>query len=127
MDLPELELECMEVLWDAGDLTVRGVREHLLLRRPLAYTTVLTVLDRLARKGAVTRRKSGRAHLYRAAYTLAEARQAAVGRLLQHYFGDSLDLLLQYLSAPAARLPHQPVAAEPPEQAPPVALDPTLL
>lgn len=93
-DLPELELECMKVLWDSGPLTVRAVREHLLSRRPLAYTTVLTVLDRLMRKGVVTRRKRGRAHVYAALYTQDAARQAALARLLEHYFGGSRTLLL---------------------------------
>lgn len=97
-DLPELELECIKVLWDNGALTVRGVRERLLLRRPLAYTTVLTVLDRLARKGVVSRRKSGRAHLYDAVYTQVAAREAALGRLLEHYFGGSHELLLEHLT-----------------------------
>ena len=123
-DLPELELECMNVLWDNGSLTVRDIREGLLPRRALAYTTVLTVLDRLARKGIVSRRKSSRAHVYDAVYTQAAAREAALARLLEHYFGGSRDLLLAHLpgsgtSAPAA------LSAAPMEEA--GALDPALL
>ena len=57
----------IEVLWDAGDepRTVREVYENLSADRDIAYTTVMTVLDRLARKGTVTRTKKGRAHSYR--------------------------------------------------------------
>jgi BlaI family penicillinase repressor len=109
-DLPELELECMKVLWESGELSVRAVRDRLLPRRSLAYTTILTVLDRLAHKGVVTRRKAGRAHLYQAAYSLAEARQAAVSRVLQHYFGGSRELLAQHLGvlmAPQEAAPEQ--------------------
>lgn len=109
--LPDLELECMQILWRSGDLTVRAVHEQLKPRRPLAYTTVLTVLDRLAQKGVVTRRKSGRAHLYHPLFTLAEARERAVSRVLEHYFGGSRELLLEHLAhaaAPAGSAPAQP-------------------
>jgi BlaI family penicillinase repressor len=104
--LPELELECIKVLWDNGPLTVRGIREGLLPRRPLAYTTVLTVLDRLARKGIVTRYKRGRAHVYDAVYSRAAACEAALARLLEHYFGGSRELLLEHLMpGPGAAVP----------------------
>ena len=38
-ELPELELACLKILWESGDLTVHGVRERLQPHRPLAYTT----------------------------------------------------------------------------------------
>ncbi|GAA1439386.1 BlaI/MecI/CopY family transcriptional regulator [Nocardiopsis tropica] len=65
-----LEAAVMEVLWDRGDpMTVRHVLEVLNRdrRRPLAYTTVMTTLSRLAEKGAVTRRPEGRGYAYEAA------------------------------------------------------------
>ena len=53
----------MERLWDAaGSLSVREVLERLTGERKLAYTTVMTVLDNLHRKGLVTRKKDGRAY-----------------------------------------------------------------
>ena len=123
--LPELELECMKILWGNGPLTVRGIRERLLPRRPLAYTTVLTVLDRLARKGTVTRRKSGRAHVYDAVYTQAAAREAALARLLEHYFGGSREVLLENLMpGPGAAAPAETSVAAVEEGG---ALDPALL
>lgn len=96
-EIPALELECLKVLWEAGDLTVHGVRQRLYARRPLAYTTVMTVLDRLARKGAVSRRKVGRAHVYHSEYSQAAARDHALNRLLEHYFGGSRQQLLAHL------------------------------
>ncbi len=71
MALGDLEREVMAQLWDARDqpLTVRQVHERLSRRRELAYTTVMTVLDRLAKKDVVTREKADRAYLYRAAQT----------------------------------------------------------
>ena len=71
--LGELEREVMAQLWDAGEpLTVRQVHERLDPARGLAYTTVMTVLDRLAKKGVVTQQKADRAYRYAAAQTREE-------------------------------------------------------
>jgi predicted transcriptional regulator len=64
--LGELEAAVMDVLWQhAEPLRVREVLAELAPRRTLAYTTVMTVLDNLHRKGWVTRELDGRAFLYR--------------------------------------------------------------
>jgi predicted transcriptional regulator len=60
--LGPLEIDVMEVLWKAGDSTVREVAGKL--RSNHAYTTVMTVLDRLFKKGLLDRRKSSRAFVY---------------------------------------------------------------
>lgn len=52
----------MEILWSGGECNVRDVAEKL--ARPLAYTTVMTTLDRLFKKGLLDRRKSDRAFIY---------------------------------------------------------------
>lgn len=65
--LGTLEREVMDVLWREGDLSVRDVQSRLL--RPIAYTTVMTTLDRLYKKGVLLRRQSGRAFFYSAAVT----------------------------------------------------------
>jgi predicted transcriptional regulator len=63
--LGDLERLVMEQLWAApGALTVREVHEQLSATRELAYTTVMTVLDRLAKKGFVQRHREGRAWCY---------------------------------------------------------------
>lgn len=64
--LGQLEAAVMERVW-AWDrpVAVRDVLEDLQRERPLAYTTVMTVLDNLHRKGMVLREKNGRAYLYR--------------------------------------------------------------
>lgn len=70
--LGELETAIMRVLWATPQpLTVRAVFEVLVEDRQLAYTTVMTVLDRLAKKGVVLREPQGRAWLYRPAATEA--------------------------------------------------------
>ncbi|SRR5579871_696573 len=101
-ELPELELACMRILWLGGDQTVHEVREKLRSTRPLAYTTVMTVLDRMSRKGAVSRKKVGRAHLYRAEIPREDARERAVERLVEIYFDGSRNSLIDFLGATAS-------------------------
>ena len=88
MGLGELEAHVMDLLWRAeGPLTVRQVFDQLAAKRPRAYTTVLTVLDNLHRKGYVTRQPSGRAYLYRAART----REDHVAEMIDRALEDSSD------------------------------------
>jgi predicted transcriptional regulator len=66
--LGNLERDVMDQIWAAtGPVTVRDVHEALAVERDLAYTTVMTVLDRLAKKGVVHRVRDGRAYRYQAA------------------------------------------------------------
>jgi predicted transcriptional regulator len=60
--LGPLEVTVMEILWARGESNVRDVVDRL--DRPLAYTTVMTTLDRLFKKGLLARRKCDRAFLY---------------------------------------------------------------
>jgi BlaI family transcriptional regulator, penicillinase repressor len=107
---PPLELLCLSALWSRGQGSVKDVRELVGASRPLAYTTVMTVLDRLARRGIVTRRKAGRAFVYAPAVSRDAMRRLALQEFLDSYFESSQHELLQFLrdesraeaSAPAA-------------------------
>ena len=71
--LSEAELEVLKALWDEGPAPVRRVNEVLTRRgRRWAYTTVLTLLQRLATKGWVSVDTSGSAHVFRASATREE-------------------------------------------------------
>lgn len=94
---PPLELECLKALWRLGNGSVKDVRGVLTENRSLAYTTVMTVLDRLVRRGAVERKKDGRAFIYAAILEREQARRLAVKELLDIYFGGSEDALRAYL------------------------------
>lgn len=73
----------MDILWTTADqLSVRDVHDRLSRDRMLAYTTVMTVLDRLAKKGLVVRNLDGRAWLYRPARTRSAEVTAEVQELL---------------------------------------------
>lgn len=108
-ELPPLELECMKALWERGEASVRQIREQLAAdRRPLAYTTVETIMDRLTRKGAVERRKVGKAHRYTPVYQKREARAQAVAALVEHFFAGSRAALRAHLDGaplPESRRP----------------------
>ena len=112
-ELPPLELECMKVLWRLGEASVRDIREELARVRSLAYTTVETIMDRLTRKGVVSREKRGKAHRYTPRYAKAEARAQAVHVLVEHFFGGSREALRAHLEgAPVV----EPVASLPAER-----------
>jgi predicted transcriptional regulator len=67
--LGPLENEIMEVVWETGVVTVRDVHSTLEARRPIAYTTVMTTLGRLADKGFLRRTEEHPAHHYEAVVT----------------------------------------------------------
>jgi BlaI family penicillinase repressor len=99
LDLAPLELDCMNTLWPMGEGSVREIRDRLAERLPRAYTTIMTIMDRLARKGIVERRKSGRAYIYRANLTAEDARAQALGHVVEKFFGGSKDMLLAHVNA----------------------------
>src|ERR1700678_2198943 len=110
LDLAPLELDCMNMLWPMGEGTVREIRDALAPRRPRAYTTIMTIMDRLARKGVVERRKVGRAYIYSPNLSAEDARTQALGQVIENFFGGSKDALLAQLNA-ATPLAHAAVAA----------------
>jgi BlaI family transcriptional regulator, penicillinase repressor len=103
LDLAPLELDCMNTLWPMGQGTVREIRDSLAARRPRAYTTIMTIMDRLARKGVVERRKVGRAYMYSPNLSAEEARAQALGQVIENFFGGSKEALLAQLAGDAPR------------------------
>lgn len=117
LDLAPLELECLSVLWPLGEGTVRDIHGALAASRPRAYTTVMTIMDRLEQKGIVTRRKVGRAFLYQPRLSAEEARLKAVEKIVEGFFDGSREALAAHLMS---RVPEgSPVRAQvaiPPRQ-----------
>lgn len=94
---PPLELECLKALWSLQEGNVKDVRQVVAQTRPLAYTTIMTVLDRLVRKGKLKRRKEGRAFIYSPETSRDSMRHSAVQELLDGFFDGSQDALLHFL------------------------------
>jgi BlaI family transcriptional regulator, penicillinase repressor len=104
-----LEMECLKVLWNRSEASVADVRAGL--PRPLAYTTVMTVLDRMCAKDLVKRRKRGRAWSYSAALDMETARAEAVRRLVANLFEADTRALVRYLQGESTGRPRRRVVA----------------
>lgn len=112
IQLSRLELECMKGIWLRHAQTVSEVQESLLPLRPLAYTTVLTILDRLSRKGAVSRVKQGKAYVYAPSLSFELSRQEALTEFLRSYFEGSRERLIEYLESGAVGSRQEPPIRE---------------
>jgi predicted transcriptional regulator len=99
LDLAPLELECMSVLWPLGEGTVREIHRQIAVSRPRAYTTIMTIMDRLAHKGIVTRRRVGRAYRYQPNLSADEARVSAIEKIVTGFFEGSAEALAAHLAA----------------------------
>jgi predicted transcriptional regulator len=94
--LGDLESAVMAVLWDSAEpLKVRDVLERLRTPKQLAYTTVMTVLDNLHRKGWVQRELDGKAYRYECALSREEAAARALRNVLESS-GDPTAVLLHF-------------------------------
>ncbi len=146
LELAPLELECMNTLWPLGEASVRDIQTGLAPTLPRAYTTIMTIMDRLAQKGIVVRQKAGRAYVYRPSLSAEQARAHAVAQIVQGFFDGSADALAAHLSAgvlgpPDVLTTRNPRGARrvaavkgsvmesesPPAAGPPAGLDATLL
>lgn len=107
---PALELLCLRALWRLGEGTVHDVRKGVSKERVLAYTTVMTLLDRLEKRGCVARRKPGRSYIYRPKIGRDVVREQALKQLLDGFFDGSVDALLNFLRQP--REPHRDTRAK---------------
>ncbi|MFZ0530548.1 MAG: BlaI/MecI/CopY family transcriptional regulator [Propionicimonas sp.] len=102
--LGELEQAVMEILWSRSHrLSVRDVHDLLSADRDLAYTTVMTVLDRLAKKGLVVRNLEARAWWYVPARSRAEEAASEMLEVLARLSSDERSQVLAELNAAAAR------------------------
>jgi predicted transcriptional regulator len=88
--LGDLEADIMQAIWahGAAEVTVRAIYEALASARPLAYTTVMTVMGNLAKKGLLQARRDGKAHLYRASMSCEQFTEQAVARIVDELARD---------------------------------------
>jgi BlaI family penicillinase repressor len=93
--LTSREMDVMNVLWRLGSGTVAEVQKGL--PDELAYTTVLTILRTLEKKGHVGHHPEGRAHRYRPLVAREEAREGAIRRITRKLFSGSPELLVAHL------------------------------
>lgn len=88
----------MTTLWRLEEGTVREIHDLLATYKPRAYTTIMTIMDRLTRKQIVTRQRVGRAWRYQANLSRQEARTHAITQVVESFFGGSAAELLDHVS-----------------------------
>lgn len=95
--LGETEMEVLHHVWDLGEATVSDVRGRILEDREVAYTTIMTVMKKLAEKGYLDYHKDGRSYVYQPAQTPTEVQHSLLHRLMEKVFQGSPSALVQTL------------------------------
>lgn len=93
----ELELQVLSLLWQRGRMTAREVLEALPDRKPRAYTTVLSVMQVMEKKGLLKRDSQAVTHVWRPAVTRRQVLGPMLRTLLRNVFGGSPSAVLQQL------------------------------
>lgn len=97
LELTELQLAVMRVIWARREAPVADVHEVLHRERGLALTTVATILSRLEKAGLVARRPVGRHYLYRPLVSEREVRRSMVSGLAERLFHGDVTALVSHL------------------------------
>lgn len=92
--LGTLEKEIMEALWNREEGSVKDVLDALPPGKDTSYSTVITVTNRMAKKGLLTKRKMGKAYLYKPAYTKEQFLETVSKKIVEGVSGISLDSAL---------------------------------
>ena len=95
--LSGLQLSLLRALWDQGEGTVQSIRLALEGERPLAATTVATLLKRLEKRGLVSHRTEGRSFVYRAEKSAEEIERTLVTGLVDDLYGGKAEALFARL------------------------------
>jgi predicted transcriptional regulator len=95
--LSDLQLAVMRVLWARGTAATAEVAAALEAERPLAHTTVATLLTRLEKRGLVAAQRDGRQLVYRATVTEPQVRRSMVAALVATLFEGDAEALVSHL------------------------------
>jgi BlaI family transcriptional regulator, penicillinase repressor len=96
-DLGELQKAVMEIVWELGEATVNQVRDKLARRKRLAYTTVLSVLQKLDKSGWLTHREEGRAYVYVPTKSRRDAGRSSLRQFVKRVCGGDPIAAFQHL------------------------------
>ncbi len=96
--LTPLESLIMDVVWDQGEVTVRNVQDALQPQRELAYTSVLTMMQVLERKGFVASRRVGRANVYEAKVSRGKFGLRSAVDIVNSFFAGSVPAMLSHFA-----------------------------
>jgi predicted transcriptional regulator len=102
-----LEMQVLSVLWERGPATVRAVQEALPDGKVRAYTTVLTVLQVMEKKGLLTHVSLGNTHVYQPTATRRQTLGPVLKNLVRQVFGGSPATAMQHLLAESEVSPEE--------------------
>ncbi len=92
------EFELLQILWSLGEASVKNVWAKVDPERRLAYTTVMTVLEKMYRKGFLRQRKQGKAYIYSPILDRDQALQGVLAHICDAYFGGSYPNLAGFVN-----------------------------
>ena len=92
--LTDNELSIMKIIWERGESSVKDVQEGLTGEESPAYTTVMTFLQILEKKGYLKHRKEGKTYIYSATVTKEDAIDSDVGNIVKRFFDNSTKKLV---------------------------------
>lgn len=95
--LGDLEADVMKIIWKAGRVTVRDVYEQLRLVKSLAYTTVMTIMGRLADKGLLEKEAQGNAYVYTPTISEADFAKKVVSEVLDGLFEEFAEPAMSHM------------------------------
>jgi BlaI family transcriptional regulator, penicillinase repressor len=96
-DMGDLQRAVLEQIWELGEATVHQVRERLNLKKILAYTTVLTAMQKLEKSGWLRHRLDGKTYIYIPTRTREQASGKSLKNYIERMFGGNNLLLFQHL------------------------------
>jgi BlaI family penicillinase repressor len=96
-DLGELQRAVIEVVWELGEASVHQVRKRLANKKKLAYTTVLTAMQKLEKAGWLRHRNEGKTYVYIPTRTREEAGANSVRKFMERMFDGNVLLMFQHL------------------------------
>jgi len=99
--LSDLQMQIMRIIWSQGEATASQVHQRLSSLRPLASTTVATLLSRLEKRGLLKHRTQSRQYFYSACVSESEVRQSMVGDLLKRLFRGDAKAMVNHLVSEA--------------------------
>lgn len=92
-----LELQALSVLWEKGPCTVRQVMDAMPDGKPRAYTTVLSILQVLEKKGLVEHTSQGNTHVYQPCVERQQILRPLLSEMVRNLFGGSSSEAMQFL------------------------------
>lgn len=96
-DLGQLQRAVMEIIWRQGEATVHQVRDRLDGEKQLAYTTILTTLQKLEKAGWLTHRAEGKSYVYLPRRSRDQAGAGSVRQFLKRVFDGNAVAMFQHL------------------------------